>query len=233
MPNAFFLRPDNLNGNSFTLDKKESHHASHVFRLGPGDMISLLNGEGLGYEAIIEAVDKGIIYGRVESLTEQMGENSNEIIIAPAIIKRDRFEGLIEKATELGVKEIHPLLTERCTKKTINIERCKKIIVASAKQCQRSHFPNIHKPKPIIHWLKESREQCFAGIVDSTNRLTNFKYNKKMPIHVVIGPEGDFSLKELDSMKHAGVKLFSLGNRRLRAETAAQASLSILNELLT
>ena len=126
MSNAFFINPYNLKGNSFSLDKRESHHASNVFRLGPGDMISLLNGKGLGYKAIIERMEGGIVHGRIEKLIEQMGENSIEIIIAPALLKRDRFEGLIEKATELGVKEIHPLVAEHCTKRTVNIERCKK-----------------------------------------------------------------------------------------------------------
>ncbi len=130
MSNAFFISPDNVNGNSFSLDKRESHHAFNVFRLGPGDVISLLNGKGIGYKAIIERIDGGIVHGRIEELIDQMGENSIEIIIAPALLKRERFEGLIEKATELGVKEIHPLVAEHCTKRTVNIERCKKIIIA-------------------------------------------------------------------------------------------------------
>ena len=91
-----------------------------------------------------------------------MGENSIEIIIAPALLKRDRFESLIEKATELGVKEIHPLVAEHCIKKTVNIERCKKIIIASSKQCQRSHFPVIKEPNMIAKWLNTPRAQCFA-----------------------------------------------------------------------
>ena len=232
MSNAFFINPDNLKGNSFSLDKRESHHASNVFRLGPGDMISLLNGKGLGYKAIIERMEGGIVHGRIEKLIEQMGENSIEIIIAPALLKRDRFEGLIEKATELGVKEIHPLVAEHCVKRTINIERCKKIIIASAKQCQRSYFPVIKEPNTIVDWLNIQREQCFAGLIGAKSRLKKFKYNKNLPIHILIGPEGDFSVKELDLLKEVGARLFSLGNRKLRAETATQATLSILNEFL-
>ena len=232
MSNAFFINPDNLNGNSFSLDKIESHHASNVFRLGPGDMISLLNGKGLGYKAIIERMEGGIVHGRIEKLIEQMGENSIEIIIAPALLKRDRFEGLIEKATELGVKEIHPLVAEHCVKRTVNIERCKKIIIASAKQCQRSYFPAIKEPNTMVDWLNIPREQCFAGLIGAKSRLKKFKYNKNLPIHILIGPEGDFSVKEFELLKKVGVRLFSLGNRKLRAETATQATLSILNEFL-
>ena len=232
MYNSFFISPDNLSGNSFFLDKRESHHVSHVFRLGPGDMISLLDGKGLGYEAIIERMEGGIVHGRIEKLIDQMGENSNEIIIAPALLKRDRFEGLIEKATELGVKEIHPIVAEHCIKKTVNIERCKRIIIASAKQCQRSYFPIIKEPNTMAKWLNKPREQCFAGIIGAKSRLKKFKYNKNLPIYILIGPEGDFSPIELYLLRKAGVKLFSLGNRKLRAETAAQSTLSILNEFL-
>ena len=232
MSNTFFISPDNVNGNSFSLDKRESHHASNVFRLGPGDVISLLNGKGLAYKAIIERMEEGIVYGRIEQIINQMGENSIEIIIAPALLKRDRFESLIEKATELGVKEIHPLVAEHCTKRTVNIERCKKIIITSAKQCQRSHFPVIKEPNTMVKWFNEPREQCFAGVIGAKNRLKKFNYNKKSPIYILIGPEGDFSVKEVHLLKEFGVKLFSLGNRKLRAETATQATLSILNELL-
>ena len=232
MPNAFFLSPNNLHGKLFSLDEKESHHASHVFRLGPGDMISLLDGEGFGYHGIIEKEDDGIICGRIEKTFQHLGENKSRMIIVPALLKRDRFEVLIEKATELGVKEIQPILTERCIKRKINMERCQKIIRSSSKQCQRSHFPIIHEPVEIIDWLSEPKKQCFAGMIGTKDRLTNFKYDKDISVSILIGPEGDFSNQELEQMKTAGVKLFSLGNRRLRAETAAQASLSILNELL-
>ena len=84
----------------------------------------------------------------------------------------------------------------------------------------------------MVKWLNEPREQCFAGVIGAKNRLKKFNYNKKLPIYILIGPEGDFSFEELNLLKKVGVKLFSLGNRKLRAETATQATLSILNELL-
>ena len=113
-----------------------------------------------------------------------------------------------------------------------NIERCKKIIIASAKQCHRSYFPVIKEPNTMVKWLNKPREQCFAGVIGAKSRLKKFNYNKNLPIYILIGPEGDFSVKELDLLKELGVKLFSLGNRKLRAETAAQTTLSILNEFL-
>ena len=97
------------------------------------------------------------------------------------------LEGLIEKATELGVKEIHPLVAEHCTKRTVNIERCKKIIIASAKQCQRSHFPVIKEPKTMVEWLNKPRKQCFAGVIGAKGRLKKFNYNKTKDFYMVGG----------------------------------------------
>ena len=84
----------------------------------------------------------------------------------------------------------------------------------------------------MVKWLNKPREQCFAGVIGAKSRLKKFKYNKNLPIYILIGPEGDFSVKELDLLKEVGVRLFSLGSRKLRAETATQATLSILNEFL-
>ena len=234
MPNAFFLEPDNLNGNSFSLDESESHHASHVFRLQPGDPIALLNGEGLGFQGVIENNSNGIVSGIIQKKLKSLGENDSKIIIAPSILKRDRFESLIEKATELGVQQIDPILTDRCVKRTLNLERCKKIVMSAAKQCQRSYFPMVCQPTKLLAWLdKPDYRQCFAGMMGTSKQLSDYQFDNKIPVSVLIGPEGDFSDNEIVQMNKKRVKFFSLGSRRLRADTAAQASLSILNELLT
>ena len=234
MPNAFFLEPDNLNGNSFSLDESESHHASHVFRLQPGDPIALLNGEGLGFQGVIENNSNGIVSGIIQKKLKSLGENDSKIIIAPSILKRDRFESLIEKATELGVRQINPILTDRCVKRTLNLERCKKIVMSAAKQCQRSYFPMVCQPTKLLAWLdKPGHRQCFAGMMGTSKQLSDYQFDNKIPVSVLIGPEGDFSDNEIVQMNKKRVKFFSLGSRRLRADTAAQASLSILNELLT
>lgn len=234
MPNAFFLEPDNLNGNSFSLDESESHHASHVFRLQPGDPIALLNGEGLGFQGVIENNSNGIVSGIIQKKLKSLGENDSKIIIAPSILKRDRFESLIEKATELGVRQIDPILTDRCVKRTLNLERCKKIVMSAAKQCQRSYFPMVCQPTKLLEWLdKPDHRQCFAGMMGTSKQLSDYQFDNKIPVSVLIGPEGDFSDNEIVQMNKKRVKFFSLGSRRLRADTAAQASLSILNELLT
>ena len=229
---AFYVDPKNVNDSTFFLNKEESHHITKVFRLVPGSKISLLNGVGLGYHATIVSIHEGIVSGTIENKIESFGENKIHINIAPSIIKRDRFESLLEKVTELGVKEIYPLITDRCIKNTINIARCGKILMSASKQCQRSHFPTIHEPIDMATWLNKFEGQCFVGFKDVTVQLSQLNIEKEKVINIMIGPEGDFSPNEVEKIKEKGVGFYTLGNRRLRSETAAQSSLSILNELM-
>lgn len=105
--------------------------------------------------------------------------------------------------------------------------------MSAAKQCQRSYFPMVCQPTKLLAWLDKSDRQCFAGMMGTSKQLSEYQFDNKIPVHVLIGPEGDFSDNEVEHMNIKRVKFFSLGSRRLRADTAAQASLSILNELLT
>ena len=119
----------------------ESHHASKVLRLISGDIITLIDGKSNGYLGIIDQVKSKIVSGTIKTIIKNFGENKNIVNISPALFKKNRFEILLEKATELGVKEIHPIIMERSVKNSINIDRCYKIIMSAAKQCKRSFFP--------------------------------------------------------------------------------------------
>ena len=112
----------------------------------------------------------------------------------------------MEKATELGVKEIHPILMERSVKTSINIDRCNKILISAAKQCRRSFFPILHKPKDL-HTLLNTNEGCKYYSCDLNADLTLFSYKStlKHPSNVIIGPEGGFSKTEIDLMKGAAI----------------------------
>ena len=101
-----------MNGDTFELDREESLHASRVLRLKPNDEICLLDGTGTGFHALINSVVHDRVSGVIREKKHGLGENRISIILAPAVIKRDRFETLLEKATELGVNEIHPLVLD-------------------------------------------------------------------------------------------------------------------------
>lgn len=225
---AFYVNPLNVNGSTFQLDKAESNHATRVLRLKQGDEICLLDGAGIGYHAKIKSIGKNVS-GTIKESLPDLGENKYSVILAPALIKRDRFELMLEKATELGVNKIQPLTLERCVKKTMNFERGQKIVISSAKQCRRSRFPVLHEPIDMIKLLKNSDGQFISGLMGADKSLSELKLDKN--ITVIIGPEGDFTENEIGQMKNAGVLFFNLGERRLRAETAALNSLAVLNEL--
>jgi 16S rRNA (uracil1498-N3)-methyltransferase len=229
---AFYIDPDKVNGDTFELDREESLHASRVLRLKPNDEICLLDGTGTGFHALINSVVHDRVSGVIREKKHGLGENRISIILAPAMIKRDRFEILLEKATELGVNEIHPLVLDRCVKKTINTNRCQKIVTASAKQCRRSRFPVVKDPKDLETWINTINGPCIAGSLNGEKTISQLNLGVGQPIHIIIGPEGDFSDQEIKKMKKAGVQFYSLGERRLRAETAALATLSVLNELM-
>ena len=225
---AFFVNPLTVNGSTFQLDKAESNHATRVLRLKKGDEICLLNGAGIGYHAKIKSIEKNVS-GTIKESIPDLGENKYSVNLASALIKRDRFELMLEKATELGVNEIQPLMLERCVKKTMNFERSQKIVISSAKQCCRSRFPMLHEPIDMKKLLKNSDGQFISGLMGADKSLSELELDKN--VTVIIGPEGDFTENEVGQMKNAGVLFFNLGGRRLRAETAALNSLAVLNEL--
>jgi 16S rRNA (uracil1498-N3)-methyltransferase len=225
---AFYVNPLTVNGSTFQLDKAESNHATRVLRLKKGDEICLLNGAGIGYHAKINSIEKNVS-GTIKESIPDLGENKYSVNLASALIKRDRFELMLEKATELGVNEIQPLMLERCVKKTMNFERSQKIVISSAKQCCRSRFPMLHEPIDMKKLLKNSDGQFISGLMGADKSLSELELDKN--VTVIIGPEGDFTENEIGQMKNAGVLFFNLGGRRLRAETAALNSLAVLNEL--
>ena len=225
---AFYVNPFNVNGSTFQLDKAESNHATRVLRLKKGDEICLLDGAGIGYHAKIKSIEKNVS-GTIKESIPDLGENKCSVNLASALIKRDRFELMLEKATELGVNEIQPLTLKRCVKKTMNFERSQKIVISSAKQCCRSRFPVLHEPIDIKKLLKNSDGQFISGLMGADKSLSELELDKN--VTVIIGPEGDFTENEIGQMKNAGVLFFNLGGRRLRAETAALNSLAVLNEL--
>ena len=226
---AFYVNPINVNGSTFQLDQAESNHAIRVLRLKKSDEICLLDGAGIGYHAKIKSIEKNVS-GTIIEVKPDLGENKCSVNLASAMIKRDRFELMLEKATELGVNEIKPLTLERCVKKTMNFERSQKIVISSAKQCCRSWFPVLHGPMDMKKLLKSSDGQFISGLMGADKSLSELELDNN--VTVIIGPEGDFTENEIGQMKNAGVLFFNLGGRRLRAETAALNSLAVLNELM-
>lgn len=218
-------------------DKTEVHHLRDVLRIRPGDTIKIFNGNG--EEADGEIITLSKKEAQIKILNRQKvdhTENIPYIILACAIPKKDKFEWIIEKATELGVAEIFPLKTER-TEFHVNAERTKKkneryktVAINAAKQCQRLTVPKIHPItsfKDIFDQLSDDTKVFIPCLINDRKSLklalNNITNNKFM---FVIGPEGDFTNKEIESAIQHGAIPVSLGETVLKVETAAIVSVA-------
>ena len=233
---SFFVDPDKIRNNQFILNKKESHHLSNVLRIKAGELIWLIDGVGTTYNGIIENILPEKVTGTIKEVFPKYGEPTCDIFLAIGIIKRARMELAIEKATECGVRTITTVPMDRSIKRSINYERVNKIIRSATKQCARSKFPSFMNANSLQSWL----DQLYDGpLVVCSGKATNHigKLHSILPknlkgLNLVIGPEGDFTEKEISILKDNKAIFVSLGNRRLRTETAVVSALSIINEIV-
>lgn len=224
----FYISPKNISQNAFSLDEKESHHASHVLRMKVGETIWLLDGIGSAYIGEIERIVPQI-FGRIKKTIKNYSEPDVEMHLAVGLLKKDRFELLLEKAVECGAASITPLLLDRCVKKSLSMERSRKIVTAAAKQCGRSQFPTLHNLMALNEWLKINRNNTVCLNIGSEEKLADWnRIHTPKKIHIIVGPEGDFSENEKALMKKNKIPFLSMGVRRLRAETAAITALNII-----
>ena len=224
----FYLSPDNITKNRFKLDSEETHHAFDVFRLNVDDEIWMLDGEGTAYKGIIKQ-NGHEVNGEIIEKTSGFSETKIKMHIAVGLIKRDRFEWLLEKAVECGAVSITPLLLAKCVKKSLNMERALKIVRTAAKQYGRSRFPIIHEPISLIQFIDKSIK-CIVCL-NSYGEQSLASWQKDVQpneVTMLIGPEGDFSENEMTVIREKNIPIVSLGSRRLRTETAVIAALNII-----
>lgn len=230
----FYIEPGSISDRHFILNRTESHHLTQVLRLPVESKIWLLDGVGNAYRAKINSINRNNIEGEILEEYYSYGESPVQFHLAFGIIKRDRMGLLLEKGTELGVRSFQPLVLDRSIKRNVNLSRGEKIITAAAKQCGRSYFPRLNQPCTLADWLKiTSRNNRFFCQPSKTESLSNFFDGLKSDSEIcfLIGPEGDFSPRELALLERNRLVALSLGPRRLRSETAGLATLAILNEL--
>jgi len=204
-------------------------------RLKIGDSLSIFNSQG-EWNAIIESYEKEGT--RIKILKKVRNkDNEKNIWLAFSLIKQNPLNFLIQKGTELGVQKFVPILSERTIVKKINIERIKKIIVESSEQSNRISVPEIKNLEPLKKFLSQFPKNgylIFCDINCNKNNLKNILSKKiEGPICVLIGPEGDFSETERQSIIELNqTHSMSLANNILRAETAAITAVSIINYYL-
>ena len=209
------------------LDKTQSHYIHKVMRIKEGQNFSLFNQSG-EFEAKVENIIRGIVEFSVEKKLRS-ADNPTEIWLAFTPIKLNYLNLMIQKATELGVTRFIPLLSERTVVRKINEKRVKKIIVEASEQSNRLNLPILDKLKNFEEFLKENIDTTILfGDLNSDNKKIDIKSDE--PICVLIGPEGDFSIKEREIIyKMKNIIPININKNILRSETAAISMISIIS----
>ena len=213
-----------------SLDAEESRHCVRVLRKKAGDKIRVTDGKGFLYEAVITRDDPHQCAFVIEN-TETFTPLPYSVHIAIAPTKNsDRIEWFVEKAVELGVNEITPMLCENSEREGVKIARLEKVALSAMKQSLKYFLPVIHPLTDFNKVIATPADGRFIAYVDSGNpdhlQHVAAPHGKYL---VLIGPEGDFSMNELKAAEAAGFRKVSLGHSRLRTETAGIAACHILN----
>ena len=212
------------------LDKTQSHYIHKVMRIKEGQNFSLFNQSG-EFEAKVENIIRGIVEFSVEKKLRST-DNPTEIWLAFTPIKLNYLNLMIQKATELGVTRFIPLLSERTVVRKINEKRVKKIIVEASEQSNRLNLPTLDKLKNLEEFLKENIDiTIHFGDLNSKNKKIDIKRDE--PLCILIGPEGDFSIKEREIIsKMKNIIPININKNILRSETAAISMISIISYTL-
>ncbi|MBI2915626.1 MAG: 16S rRNA (uracil(1498)-N(3))-methyltransferase [Elusimicrobia bacterium] len=236
----FYVPAKNVAGKKFSFDPSESHHLAKVLRKKPGDTIQIFDGQGATLTAqITDTSNPNQVKGEIITSKQAAVADKISLILYPALIKSARFEWMLEKATELGVCEIQPILTERTIitwdrkKADSKLKRWQTIALSSAKQCGRPHVPVIHAPLPYLEAIKSCRDNNDKLILwegESEKQLSSAwkEKNQVNTIRLLIGPEGGFTIHEFNAAKANGFTPVRLGENILRAETAVIAASSLI-----
>lgn len=224
----FYIDIDTLDQAEITLPPDESKHAAKVLRMMVGDQMEIVNGTGVVFTGeIIDSSPKAVVVKKIDFHKATLDQHHIHIAIAPTK-NNDRFEWFLEKATELGIHEITPILCKNAERKKIKNERFHKILVSAMKQSKRLFIPQLNELTSIEDFIKQNPNGLIAHCYEEEERNTTIQkqleldsskwIEKNTPI--LIGPEGDFTLNEVKKALENGYQAVTLGKTRLRTETA-------------
>lgn len=222
-------------GDTIELSAEASHHLGGVLRKQIGDCCILFCGDNREFSAIISSMHKRKIFVTIQSVQAHNIESPCQIHLAQAISKGERMEWVVQKAVELGVASISPLITKRCVVRA-SMERFEKkqkqweaIAIAACEQSGRNVVPTIHPISPLDFYLQQSHARLklvlYPGAAKSWR---DYSLNLSKDIALLIGPEGGLSDEEIATAQKAQFQALSLGPRILRTETATITALSVL-----
>ncbi|MFH6999640.1 16S rRNA (uracil(1498)-N(3))-methyltransferase [Flavobacterium sp. FlaQc-57] len=219
-----FYNPDiDETTESFSFDKEESRHIIKVLRKKDSDILHVTNGFGLLFETEITLASDNKCIVNVISITKSPEPKFRlHLAVAPTKMN-DRFEWFLEKATEIGIQEITPIFCDRSERKVINLERFEKIILSAMKQSNETYLPKLNPAISFKEFIKQKNEglQLIAHCEETDKKSLKDVLKPNENVTLLIGPEGDFSDKEIALAIENNFQPVTLGNTRLRTETAA------------
>ena len=214
---------------SFTVSEDTSKHVVQVLRMKTGEHLQLTNGKGEMITAeITRAYKKGTEIKIIS--TSHIAPRTSHITIAISLVKNNsRFEWFLEKATEIGVSAIIPLICERTEKQTFRHDRMKNILVSAMLQSQQAWLPTLHEPTKFNEIMKTSQQNKFIAYCDEGEKTLIINQPINPSAIILIGPEGDFTTHEVALAVKNDFVPVSLGSTRLRTETAGIVACVLLN----
>ena len=221
----------NSTKNHFTISSEESKHAIKVLRKKEGDLLNFTDGKGSFFIAEILIADSKKTKVQVIKREKKDKQHKYYLHIAIAPTKNmDRFEWFLEKSAEIGIDEITPIICSRSERKIIKIERCNRILLSAMKQSLKFHKTKLNEAISLKECLKQDFEgNKYIAHCDDSEKIELKNERTKKRTLILIGPEGDFSPNEIEIALQNQFKAVSLGNSRLRTETAGIVAVTTIN----
>lgn len=240
MTPRFFLAKEIVSGQIIELDVDAAHHASRVLRLKHGDTVTVFNGTGGEFRAHIQNISKTSLTAAVEEFTAIERESSLNIGVVQALCANEKMDWIIQKSVELGVNRIQPVTTtrsivrlsrERAAKRQLHWQ---KVIISACEQCRRNRIPEILPLVALDNWLSSRPNtpspqlDCVLSISGNQRLNTLPTPAADTPVTLAVGPEGGWSEAEEDMLLQNGFLALRVGERILRTETAALATIAAM-----
>ena len=214
-----------------TINQIDSKHITKSFRKNIGDLIKITNGNGSICDA--EIIEKGRnIKVEIKKIVNYEREKTSIHVALSPLKNISRFEWFVEKATELGINQITPIISDYSEKRKVNTERLERIIISSMKQSNQCYRPILNTIVDYKTFILSNKEEKIMANLKTNNKLQK-KLLETNNLCLLIGPEGGFSDKEIEYSLKNNVKEITLGNNRLRSETAAIYSISAIKAIIS
>ena len=232
--NLFYEPELERNKTEILLNEQESRHALKVLRYKPGDAMLLTNGRGRFFDATLLSATKKHCWLQVTAARSTGEEGAQRHLITAPLKNRNRLEWLLEKATELGASAISLVHTHHTERTKVNDDRVERLLASAMKQSMRATLPAYQQYSSLqqcLEDLPEHGQRLIAECETPDKPHLSQAYYAREPVHFLFGPEGDFSQEELTMAFEAGFQPVTLGDLRMRAETAPLAAFAMLEVL--